>query len=227
LSGITEHRFIATESSGEVSAILTRPDDATALYVFGHGAGAGMSHVFMESASKLLADQAIATFRYNFPYMEAGRRPPNPRPILLNTVRSAVAEAAVLAPDLPLLAGGKSMGGRMTSLAASIEPLDRVAGLAFFGFPLHASGRDSTERGAHLSDVALPMLFMQGTRDKLANLNLLGPLLQQVVPAPTLHIEDGADHGFHVLKRSGRTDEEVVMSLSAALAAWAAGVAGP
>ena len=227
MSGITEHRFIATESSGEVSAILTRPDDATALYVFGHGAGAGMSHVFMESASKLLADQAIATFRYNFPYMEAGRRPPNPQPILLNTVRSAVAEAAVLAPDLPLLAGGKSMGGRMTSLAASIEPLDRVAGLAFFGFPLHASGRDSTERGAHLSDVALPMLFMQGTRDKLANLNLLGPLLQQVVPAPTLHIEDGADHGFHVLKRSGRTDEEVVMSLSAALAAWAAGVAGP
>ena len=227
MSGITEHRFIATESSGEVSAILTRPDDATALYVFGHGAGAGMSHVFMESASKLLTDQAIATFRYNFPYMEAGRRPPNPRPILLNTVRSAVAEAAVLAPDLPLLAGGKSMGGRMTSLAASIEPLDRVAGLAFFGFPLHASGRDSTERGAHLSDVALPMLFMQGTRDKLANLNLLGPLLQQVVPAPTLHIEDGADHGFHVLKRSGRTDEEVVMSLSAALAAWAAGVAGP
>ena len=218
---IRDLSFRATASSGDVSAILVRPPDATCLYVFGHGAGAGMTHAFMGDVARRLAERGVATFRYNFPYMEAGRKPPNPQPVLVKTVRSAVAEAAALAPDLPLFAGGKSMGGRMTSTAASTEALPGVRGLAFFGFPLHAPGRDSAERGAHLEDVALPMLFLQGTRDKLANLDLLVPLLDTVEPRPTLHVVDGADHGFHVLKRSGRTDADVLDELCNAFAEWA------
>jgi len=223
---ITEHTFLATGSSGDVSGILNRPAEATCLYVFGHGAGAGMRHAFMEDAADRLAARRVATFRYHFPYMEAGRRGPNRAPILAGTVRSAVAEAVELAPDLPLLAGGKSMGGRMTSTAASKEPLSRVLGLAFFGFPLHAPGRDSSERGAHLADVGLPMLFLQGTRDKLANLELLTPLLDEVKPRPTLHIVEGADHGFHVLKRSGRSDTEVLDELCDTFVEWSGGVIG-
>ena len=222
----TEHRFTATTSSGEVGAILVRPDDARALYVFGHGAGAGMRHAFMEAAAAALAGRGIATLRYNFPYMEAGRGGPNPAPVLVKTVRSAVAEAARLAPGLPLLAGGKSMGGRMTSNAASTEPLPGVRGLAFFGFPLHAAGRPSADRGAHLRDVGLPMLFLQGTRDSLADLSLLRPLLEGVRPVPRLHVVEGADHGFHVLKRSGRTDAEVLDDIVARFAAWADEVIG-
>jgi predicted alpha/beta-hydrolase family hydrolase len=224
VSVTTEHTFLATSSSGEVSAVLTRPDGADALYVFGHGAGAGMRHRFMESAAGRLADRGVATFRYNFPYMEAGRRGPNPQPILLKTVRSAVAEAGRIVTDLPLLAGGKSMGGRMASNAAAAEALPGVRGLAFFGFPLHAPGRDSSERGAHLADVGLPMLFLQGTRDKLANLDLLRPLLEEVRPRPTLHVVDDADHGFHVPKRSGRTDEEVLDEICDVMAEWTRGV---
>ena len=217
---ISEHTFLATNSSGDVSGILNRPDGAKCLYVFGHGAGAGMRHAFMESAAERLSARGVATFRYHFPYMEAGRRGPNPAAVLVKTVRSAVAEAARLASDLPLFAGGKSMGGRMTSTAASKEPLAGVVGLAFFGFPLHASGRDSSERGAHLVEVDLPMLFLQGTRDKLANLGLLTPLLDEVKPQPTLHIVEGADHGFHVLKRSGRTDDEVLDEMCDRLSGW-------
>ena len=224
MSVTTEHRFEATRSSGDVSALLTRPSGAKALYVFGHGAGAGMRHAFMESVAGRLADRDIATFRYNFPYMEAGRRGPNPQPVLLKTVRSAVAEAARIAPDLPLLAGGKSMGGRMASNAAAVEALPGVAGLAFFGFPLHAPGRDSSERGAHLEEVGLPMLFLQGTRDNLANLELLRPLLERVRPRPKLHVVDDADHGFHVPKRSGRTDGEVLDEICDAMAEWAGAV---
>lgn len=220
MSSISEHTFLATDSSGDVSAILNRPEGATSLYVFGHGAGAGMRHRFMEGAAERLAERDIATFRYHFPYMEAGRKGPNPAPILVKTVRSAVAEAARLAPDLPIFAGGKSMGGRMTSTAASQEELPGVLGLAFFGFPLHAPGRDSSERGDHLGDVGLPMLFLQGTRDKLANLDLLTPLLDGVEPKPTLHVVDDADHGFHVPKRSGRTDDEVLDELCDTLAGW-------
>lgn len=217
---ITEHTFLATSSSGNVSAVLQRPDDAEALYVFGHGAGAGMRHQFMEAVAGRLAERRVATFRYQFPYMEAGRRGPNPGPILVRTVRSAVAEAASLASDLPLVAGGKSMGGRMTSTAASTEALPGVLGLVFFGFPLHAPGRDSSERGAHLADVGLPMLFLQGTRDKLANLDLLSPLLDGVEPKPTLHVVDDMDHGFHVPKRSGRTDDEVLDEVCEVFAEW-------
>jgi predicted alpha/beta-hydrolase family hydrolase len=219
-----EVRFVATERSGEVSGILVRPGGARFLYVFGHGAGAGMRHAFMEAAAEGMAARGVATLRYHFPYMEAGRGGPNPKPVLVGTVRSAVAEAARLLPDLPLLAGGKSMGGRMTSLAAAEEPLPGVRGLAFFGFPLHAAGRPSADRGAHLADVGLPMLFLQGTRDNLADLDLLRPLVADVHPTPTLHVVDGADHGFHVLKRSGRTDEEVLAEICDAFVRWAEGV---
>ena len=218
----TEHRFVATDSSGEVTGVLALPREARTLYVFAHGAGAGMRHAFMEAACSELGLRGIATFRYQFPYMEAGRKAPNPGPVLMKTVRSAVAEAARLVPGLPLVAGGKSMGGRMTSMAAAKEALPGVRGLAFFGFPLHGAGKaPSAERGAHLTDVDLPMLFLQGSRDSLADLTLLEPLLSRVRPRPVLHVEAGADHGFHVLKRSGRTDEEVLASVCDRFAAWA------
>ena len=218
-----ELSFDASDSH-EVSGLWLRPRGAHAALVLAHGAGAGMHHAFMEACAGLLADRGVATFRYHFPYMEAGRRAPNPAPVLVETVRSAVATAEALVPDLPLLAGGKSMGGRMTSTAASGGSLVSVRGLGFFGFPLHAPGRDSSERGDHLGDVGLPMLFLQGTRDKLANLELLRPLLSRVEPAPTLHVVDGADHGFHVLKRSGRTDAEVLEELCDTFAEWAGGI---
>ena len=219
---VTEHAFLATESSGEVSALLCRPESAQSLYVFAHGAGAGMRHPFMEAVAARLAAHRIATFRYQFPYMEAGRKGPNPAPVLMRSVRSAVAEAIRLAPDLPVVAGGKSMGGRMTSMAAAREALPAVLGLAFFGFPLHAPGRQSAERGAHLADVGLPMLFLQGTRDKLADLALLRPLLRTVAPRPHLSVVDGADHSFHVLKRSERTDEAVLDEICGTFAGWVA-----
>jgi len=174
----------------------------------------------MESVADRLATRGFATFRYQFPYMEAGRRGPNPAPVLVKTVRSAVTAAARLAPGLPIVAGGKSMGGRMTSAAAASEALPGVKGLAFFGFPLHAPGRESSERGAHLADVSLPMLFLQGTRDKLADLDLLEPLLATVTPRPTLSVVEGADHSFHVLKRSGRTDDEVLDEICGLFADW-------
>lgn len=215
-----EHRFVATESSGEVSALWLLPPRAVALYVFAHGAGAGMRHKFMAAAAEKLADRRIATLRYNFPYMEAGRRGPNPAPILVKTVRSAVAKAGRLAPDLPVFAGGKSMGGRMTSTAAAEAPLADVRGLAFFGFPLHAPGRNTAERGRHLAHVGLPMLFLQGTRDRLADLTLLEPLLAASTPRPTLHVVEDMDHGFHVPKRTGRTDEDVLDECCDTFAGW-------
>lgn len=222
----TEHSFEATKSQGDVSAIALVPAEAHAAYVFGHGAGAGMDHVFMESAAAKLAERGVATFRYNFPYKEAGRNAPNPAPILIKCVRSAVAAATEVLPDLPLFAGGKSMGGRMTSTAASKEALPGVLGLIFFGFPLHAPGKDSAERGAHLAEVGLPMLFLQGTRDRLAKLDLLEPLLDELRPKPLLHIVDDADHGFHVPKRAGRTDDEVLDELCDRVAEWTRGVSG-
>lgn len=174
----------------------------------------------MEDAAGRLAGEGLATFRFNFPFTEAGKSGPNPEAVLLKTVRSAVSEARRLEPELPLFAGGKSMGGRMTSKAAAAEALPDVLGLAFFGFPLHAPGKVSDERGAHLTDVGLPMLFLQGTRDKLADLTLLEPLLARVRPRPTLHVVQEADHGFHVPKRTGRTDDDVLAELCSTLAAW-------
>jgi len=208
-----------------VTALLLRPRAAKCLLVFAHGAGAGMRHAFMEAAALRLAERGVATFRYQFPYMEAGRRSPSPRGVLLATVRSAVDAATQAAPELPLLAGGKSMGGRMTSLAASETALPGVRGLAFFGFPLHAAGKRSSERGAHLDEVGVPMLFLQGTRDSLADLALLAPLCGELGARATLHVVEGGDHSFHVLKRSGRNDEEVFDELADRVSSWAEEVA--
>jgi predicted alpha/beta-hydrolase family hydrolase len=218
---ISKHTVPVSESAGDVSAVLLRPAEAFCLLVFGHGAGAGMDHVFMESAAQGLAERGMATLRYNFPYKEAGRKAPNPAPLLVETVRAVVRESGNIADGLPAFAGGKSMGGRMTSTAASREPLPGVRGLIFFGFPLHAPGRESSSRGDHLREVGLPMLFLQGTRDKLANLELLEHVVAPLRPPVTLHVVDGADHGFHVLKRSGRSDDEVMEELCDTAAAWA------
>lgn len=208
-------------AGGEVSALLERPAGARWLLVLGHGAGAGMRHRFLEALAGRLADQGIATFRYQFPYMEAGSGRPDRPPVLTAAVRAAVAAAAAAAPDLPLLAGGKSMGGRMTSTAAAEAPLPGVRGLVFFGFPLHAAGKPDTGRGAHLSRVGVPMLFLQGTRDALADLDLLRPVLEPLGERATLHVVDGADHSFAVLKRSGRTGDEVLDELAGTTAEWA------
>ena len=176
----------------------------------------------MEAIALELAGRGVATFRNQFPYVEAGGRRPNPRPVLLATVRAAVAAAAKLAGDLPLLAGGKSMGGRMTSLAAAAGALPGVRGIVFFGFPLHPAGRTGRERADHLGEVRAPMLFLQGARDKLADLTLLRPVCAALGPLAELRVIDAADHSFHVLKRSGRSDAEVIEELGACVEAWAA-----
>ena len=204
-----------------VSALLMRPRLASALLVLGHGAGAGMRHVFMEEMAALLSGREVATLRYQFPYMEAGRRYPNPQRILTATVRRAVEAAVAAAPDLPLFAGGKSMGGRMTSLAAAAAPLAGVRGVVFLGFPLHGIGKPpGIERSEHLERVALPLLFVQGTRDRLANLDLLCPVVDRLAPRATLHVVEGGDHSFKVLKRSGRTHPEVMAEVADAVAGW-------
>ncbi len=210
---------------GPVTALLTHAHGKPrAAFVFSHGAGAGMRHAFMAQVADRLSALGVTTLRYQFPYMERGRKAPDRPPVLIETVRAAVREARSRFPELPLIAGGKSMGGGMTSAAACMEPLPGVAGLAFFGFPLHPAGRESVERGAHLSGVGLPMLFLQGTRDKLADLELLEPLLGDVSPRPALHVLEGADHGFHVLKRSGRTDDEVVDEACRTFSDWIGGL---
>ena len=216
----TEYTFEATRSSGVVSALLTCPANADCLLVFGHGAGVGMRHIFMETLAARLADRRIATFRYQFPYMEQGRRRPDFQPVLLKTVRSAVSAASALSDGLPLFAGGKSMGGRMTSLAASKESLAAVRGIVFFGFPLHPVQKPGIERSDHLKATVVPLLFLQGTRDKLARLDLLEPVCQDLTQGATLHLIEGADHGFHVLKRSGRTDDDVRDELADATRTW-------
>jgi uncharacterized protein len=180
-----------------------------------------MSHPFLETLSDELAGVGIATLRYQFPYMESGRRYPDAPVVLTACVRAAVRTAAEAAPGLPLLAGGKSMGGRMTSLAASERPLDGVRGLVFFGFPLHPPNRPSVTRGDHLARVKLPMLFLQGTRDQFADLDLLRPICAQLGPLATLHIIERADHSFHVPKSSGRTDSSVLHELAETVESWA------
>ncbi len=179
-----------------------------------------MRHRFMDSLAEALSERGVATFRYNFPYVEAGRRRPDYPNVLVKTVQSAVAEAYRLAPDLPLLAGGKSMGGRMTSTAASREALPTVKGLVFFGFPLHSPAKPGRERGEHLTGVTVPMLFLQGTRDTFAKRELLQPVLDGLGELATLHMVDGADHGFNVLKRSGRNDEDVLEELAQSTVEW-------
>ncbi|MEN8375030.1 MAG: alpha/beta family hydrolase [Gemmatimonadota bacterium] len=195
-----------------------------ALYVLAHGAGAGMRHAFMEDISRVLAERGIGTFRYQFPYTEEGRRAPDPAPRLEKTVRAAVAEAARLAPGAPLIAGGKSMGGRMTSRAQSAEALPDVRGLAFLGFPLHAPGREGVERADHLAAVEIPMLFVQGTRDRLANLELIGSVAGGLGDLATLEVIEGGDHSFAVPKKLGVSREEVLEDVAARIAAWAGAV---
>lgn len=205
-------------------ALLSAPRRPRAVFAFAHGAGAGMRHAFMEAVSDRLVERDVAVLRYEFPYMRAGRRAPDREPVLVAAVREAVEEARRRVPDVPLVAGGKSMGGRMTSRAAVGGGLPGVVGLAFFGFPLHAAGRPSTERGLHLKDVGLPMLFLQGARDRLADLTLLEPLLEAVGPPPSVHVFADADHGFHVPKRSGRTDAEILDEACDVFARWLDGL---
>ena len=213
-------KFIASKSSGEVSGILLLPDKPKFLLLFAHGAGAGMNHPFMEKMSGYLAEENIGTLRYNFPYTEKKIKRPDPAPILMQTVRSAVEAAKKHGGDIPLFAGGKSMGGRMTSMAASKKPLNGIKGIVFFGFPLHAPGKPSDERGEHLFNVSVPMLFLQGTRDKLADLKLLKPIIKKLKDKATLHIVDGADHSFHLLKSSGRDDEDVLKEIAKEIGEW-------
>jgi predicted alpha/beta-hydrolase family hydrolase len=206
----------------EVSALLLLPAKATCLLVMAHGAGAGMKHSFMDAMAHALAANGIATLRYQFPYMEQHRRVPDAPKVLTATVAAAVKVAAKSAPKLPLFAGGKSMGGRMTSQAAADQLLPDVRGLIFFGFPLHPPKRPSVKRADHLKLVSQPMLFLQGTRDDLADLSLLRPICKELESKATLHVIEGADHSFHVLKRSGTTDAEVLADLALTVKDWTA-----
>jgi predicted alpha/beta-hydrolase family hydrolase len=212
---------IAVPGAGDVSALYLRPARAHALFVLAHGAGAGMRHPFLETLSRELAATGVATLRYQFPYMEHRRTAPNRPKVLTETVRAAMRTAAEREPGLPIFAGGKSMGGRMTSLAASQQKLDGVRGLIFVGFPLHPPNKPGIERAEHLQGVGLPMLFLQGTRDTLAKLELLRPVCDRLGPSATLHIVDTADHSFHVLKRSGKTDAQVLQELARTISSWA------
>jgi predicted alpha/beta-hydrolase family hydrolase len=221
---------------GSVSALLEVPSDPKALLVLAHGAGAGMYHAFMEAVARRLSERGVGTLRYQFPYMEkrgvgkSGGRP-DPPGILTATVRAACRQAAEFAPGVPIFAGGKSMGGRMTSIAASevsgsgptrgaADPLSGARGLVFFGFPLHPAGRPSADRAAHLGTVYVPMLFIQGTRDALADLGLLGPICERLGGRATLHRVDDADHSFHVKKSTGRADGDVLDELADVTVAW-------
>lgn len=201
--------------------ILRRPEGAWALYVLAHGAGAGMRHPFLEALSAALNAEGVATLRYEFPYMEAGGKRIDPKPVLHARVREAA--AAAREQGLPLLAGGKSLGGRMTSEAQALEPLPGVRGIAFVGFPLHPAGKPGVTRAEHLREVRVPMLFLQGTRDELADLALLRPIVEGLGGA-TLQVVDDADHSFHVRRKSGRSDAEVIGELARLFAEWARGV---
>ena len=207
-------------NAGPVSALLTSPAKARACYVFAHGAGAGMTHPFMESFAAGLGERGVATLRYQFPYMEKDSRRPDPPAVAHAAVRAAVAEAGRVCAGLPLIAGGKSFGGRMTSQAQASAPLAGVQGLAFVGFPLHPAGKPSSDRAKHLAQVKVPMLFLQGTRDTLAELALLEPVVAGLGPLASLHIVSEADHSFHVLARSGRNDREVMAEILDAFADW-------
>jgi predicted alpha/beta-hydrolase family hydrolase len=213
---------ITVEGEQQVSALLQAPRDARACYVFAHGAGAGMTHPFMTSMANELGSRDIATLRYQFPYMEKRSKRPDSPKVAQATVRAAVAEATRRLPDLVLVAGGKSFGGRMTSQAQAASPLPGVRGLAFVGFPLHPAGVPSSDRAQHLFDVQIPMLFLQGTRDELAHLALIEALAGKLGSRAVLELFAEADHSFHVPKRSGRTDAQVIAGLADTLTRWIA-----
>ena len=218
---MTVAQSLAIPIGGEtVSGLLLRPDDPKALYLFAHGAGTGMTHKAMESNAQGLATRGIATLRYQFPYMEKGGRRPDPPRIAHAAVRAAAKEATRLAPDLPLFAGGRSFGGRMTSQAQAIAPLPGVRGLVFLGFPLHPAGKPGTERADHLSDVHVPMLFVSGERDALAELELLKPVVAGLGAHAQLHLIAEADHSLKVRARSGRTSAEAEAEALDAIAEW-------
>jgi predicted alpha/beta-hydrolase family hydrolase len=207
-------------SGAAVSALLLRPDNARACLVLAHGAGAGMLHPFMETVATGLGERGVASLRYQFPYMEKEGKRPDAPPVAHAAVRAAVAEAARRCPGLALIAGGKSFGGRMTSQAQAIAPLSGVRGLVFLGFPLHPPDKPSMERAAHLSDVKIPMLFVQGARDELAALSLLEPVVNDLGSLASLHVVKDGDHSLHVPARSGRKDREVTAEVLDVVAAW-------
>jgi len=215
------------DHANAVSALLLHPPAARACFVFAHGAGAGMVHPFMEQVAAGLCDRGIATLRYQFPYMEKGSKRPDAPPVAHAAVRAAVAEAARGCPGLTLVAGGRSFGGRMTSQAQAIAPLAGIRGLAFLGFPLHPADKPSEARAKHLSDVHVPMLFVQGTRDKLAEPRLIEPLVARLGASASLHRVHEADHSFHVLARSGRNDGEVMREVITTLSDWIGARAAP
>lgn len=215
---------LQVSESHTVSGLFDLPANARACFVFAHGAGAGMNHPSMASVAGDLAEHGVATLRYQFPYMERGSRRPDPPALCHATVRAAVAEATRQAPGLRLVAGGRSFGGRMTSQAQALAQLPGVAGLAFLAFPLHPAGRPSQERAEHLSNVNVPMLFLQGTRDELATLELLQPVVQRLGARATLKLLQDADHSFHVRASSGRRDPDVRQELVLALVDWIAGL---
>jgi predicted alpha/beta-hydrolase family hydrolase len=218
-----EMRFLATPEKGEVSALFVRPGNASHLLVLGHGASTNMRHATLQTIADRMAEAGIATFRYNFPYMEHGRGRDS-REVCTATVRAAVAVARMAALYLRLLAGGHSFGGRMTSTAASESPLDGVHGLVFFSFPLHQPGSPDTKRADHLGAVTVPMLFLSGTRDELANLDLLQPVCKKLGKRATLHLLDTADHGFRTLKRSRKSQEDVFVEMARVVREWASGL---
>ncbi|AWM37051.1 Alpha/beta hydrolase family protein [Gemmata obscuriglobus] len=216
-----EQRFLATPEKGEVSALLIHPNDATHLLVLGHGASTNMRHATLRSIAERLAEVGIATFRYNFPYSEHGKGRDG-QAVCTQTIRSAIEAAHKTAPNLPLLAGGHSFSGRMTSTAASESPLEGVAGLVFFSFPLHLAGKPETKRADHLAQVSVPMLFLSGTRDELAEMSLLKPVVQKLGSRATLHELDTADHGYKVLKKTRASNEDVFVEMARVVRDWAA-----
>lgn len=211
---------IQLDAAHTTSGLWLTPPKPKAVYVFAHGAGVGMAHKSMAAIAEGLAERGIATLRYNFLYMERGSKRPDAPALAHAAVRAAVHEAARLAPDLPLFAGGKSFGGRMTSQAQALAPLPKVRGLTFFAFPLHPAGKPSIERAKHLDDVKIPMLFLQGTNDALAELDLLKPVVKKLGARATLHLEAHADHSFHAPAKSGRTDAQVLAAILDAAAVW-------
>jgi predicted alpha/beta-hydrolase family hydrolase len=221
-----ERVTIVVDEGRRVSGLLEAPSQPMACYVMAHGAGAGMKHPFLAAVAAGLKARGIASLRYQFPYMEAGGKRPDPPKLAQAAVRAAVVEAARRLPELPLMAGGKSFGGRMTSQAQAAVPLPGVRGLAFLGFPLHPPGRPSRDRADHLFDVKIPMLFLQGTRDALADLHELRPLCEALAPRASLQLFENADHSFHVPARSGRTDRQVLDDLLEAFAAWVDALCG-
>jgi uncharacterized protein len=218
-----ELKFLATPEKGEVSALLIRPAGASHLLVLGHGASTTMRHATLQAIAEALADAGIATLRYNFPYSEHGTGRDS-QATCTATVRAAVAAAHRAVADLPLLAGGHSFGGRMTSTAASESPLVGVRGLVFFSFPLHQPGKPEAKRADHLAAVTVPMLFLSGTRDELARMDLLRQVCEGLGDRATLHVVDTADHGYKILKRSRTGDEDVFAEMARVAGGWAAGL---